>query len=249
MKCLIQAGHQNTLTGVTGAPGEMANNIRIRDRLGQVLISKGFQVYLCDANFQGTQDYDLALALHCDADYPNDNGSGFVDYPEPSVDMVNTESKRIKEAIESEYFTHSGIQNVSHSNPNTKFYYWWSMLTAKTPCVILEMGQSIDPHDKVILADTDRVANAIARGVCKAFGVAFDVVSPPPVVPPPTTDCTSLQMELESVKALNTNYARQILDYQQIQRDLEDKLKAIKLLTLNWLTYLRSRGQIQKICG
>ena len=192
-KILIQAGHQNTTTGATGALEEQANNIRIRDRLGQVLISKGFQVYLCDANFKDSvNDYNLALALHCDMNYDGDEGGGFVDYPDPSVDSATVESKRIKEAIESLYFSESGIRNVpSRSNPNTKFYYWWSYLTAKTPCVILEMGESIDQHDKVILADTDRVANAIARGICKAFNVSYDPITPlppvPPVIVPPVT--------------------------------------------------------------
>ena len=185
-RILIQAGHQNILTGNTGAPEEKANNIRIRDRLGQALIQKGFQVFLCDANFMATEDYDLALALHCDSDYAGAEGGGFVDFPNPSVDSANVESKRIKEAIESEYFNHSGIRNMpNRSNPNTKFYYWWSFLTVKTPCCIIEMGESVDPHDKVILADTDRVANAIARGICKAFNVAFSTTIPPVVITPP----------------------------------------------------------------
>ena len=184
-RVLLQAGHQNIKSGQTGAPEEMANNIRVRDRLGQILISKGFQVFLCDANFKSTEDFNLALALHCDANYPGNEGGGFVDYPDPSVDDSNVESKRIKEAIESEYFKNSGIRNMpARSNPNTKFYYWWSYLTAKTPCVILEMGESIDPRDKVILADTYRVANAIARGICKAFNVQFDQPQPVPSVPP-----------------------------------------------------------------
>ncbi len=187
----LQAGHQNTkdncvpaLRTSTGAPGEGELTVRVRDRLSQILIAKGFTVQLVDANFncnpERSKDFDLFLALHGDADYPGDNGGGFVDYPDPSVDATNAESKRIKEAIESEYFNHSGIANTPHSNPNTKFYYMWSALSAKTPCVLLEMGQVQDPHDKVILADTDRVANAIARGICKAFGVAFEVASPAP---------------------------------------------------------------------
>ena len=97
IKVLIQAGHQNITTGATGAPEEGPNNIRIRDRLSQVLIAKGFQVYLCDANFADyVNTYQLALALHCDSNYPGDEGGGFVDYPDPSVDSVNAESKRIK---------------------------------------------------------------------------------------------------------------------------------------------------------
>jgi len=190
-KILLQSGHQNIVVGATGAPEEQKNNIRIRDRLGQILIAKGFQVYLCDADFSDfVNDYDLALSLHCDSNYAGDEGGGFVDYPDPSVDFVNAESKRIKEAIESMYFDHTGIRNMpNRSNPNTKFYYWWSYLTAKTPCVIIEMGESIDPHDRVILADTERVANAIARGICVAFNIPFDVI--PPVVPPPVTPPTT----------------------------------------------------------
>ena len=163
-RVVLQAGHQNRTTGATGAPEEMANNIRIRDAVGKILIAKGFQVTLCDANFRSTEDFSLALALHCDANYDGNEGGGFIDYPDPSIDAANTESKRIKEEMERVYFNHSGIRNMpNRSNTNTKFYYWWSYLSAKTPCVILEMGESIDPHDKVLLADTVRIANAIAN--------------------------------------------------------------------------------------
>jgi len=191
LKLILQAGHENRTSGQTGAPEEQANNIRIRNRLGEVLSSKGFQVMMVDADYTATQDFQLALSLHCDANYAGDEGGGFVDYPDPSVDFANAESKRIKEAIESEYFKNSGIKNMpNRSNANTKFYYWWSQLTKNTPCVLIEMGESIDPHDRVILADTDRVANAIARGVCRAFNVSFDPPPPPapPVVPPPPVE-------------------------------------------------------------
>lgn len=203
----LQAGHQNTkdncdpaLRGSTGAPGEVELTVRMRNRLSQILIAKGFMVQLVDATFnckpERTKDFDLFLALHGDADYAGDNGGGFVDYPDPSVDVATGESKRIKEAIEREYFNHSGIANTPHSNPNTKFYYMWRALSAKTPCVLLEMGQVQDPHDKVILADTDRVTNAIARGICKAFGVPFD--STPPVVTVPT-DVNTLLHQVSTI--------------------------------------------------
>ena len=183
-KIALQGGHLSITTGQTGAPGEQELNRRVRDRLCTILISKGFQLFVMDANPPANQiqDFDLFLALHGDANIYG-TGGGFVDFPDPSVDSVNAESKRIKLAIESLYFANSGI--VSHperSNANTKFYYMWSQLTAKTPCVIMEMGVVQDAHDKVILADTDRVANAIARGICKAFGVSFDTI--PPVTTP-----------------------------------------------------------------
>jgi metal-dependent amidase/aminoacylase/carboxypeptidase family protein len=58
------------------------------------------------------------------------------------------------------------------------------------------MGESIDPHDKVILADTDRVSNAIARGICKAFNVNFDIPVPSPV--PPQVDNSLLITQLRN---------------------------------------------------
>lgn len=185
-KILLQFGHLNATNGQTGAPEEQSNNIRIGNRLSQILISKGFQLFLADANYSSSEHFDLALALHCDSNYAGNEGGGFVACADPSVDSVWTESDRIRDAIDSLYFDHTGIRRVqSRENPNTLYYYWWYNLSLDTPCVLIEMGESIDPHDKVILADTDRVANAIARGVCKAFQVNFDgtVVVPPVVTP------------------------------------------------------------------
>lgn len=181
----IQAGHEGVTSGATGAPGEQELNVRMRNKLAEVLISKGFMVQLVAANPPDSEinkDFSLFLALHGDANIYG-TGGGMVDYPDPSVDYVSAESKRIKEAIESQYFNHSGIVNhPERSNANTKYYYMWSRLTAKTPCVIMEMGVVQDAHDKVILADPNIVPNAIARGICKAFNVPFD---------PTTTSTTS----------------------------------------------------------
>ena len=193
----LQAGHQGVTSGATGAPGEQALNVRIRDRLSQILIKKGFMLQLVNANPTASEinkDFDLFLALHGDANIYGTGGgvvSYIADYLDSSV-ASNMESKRIKEAIESEYFKNSGIINhPERNNRNMTEYYMWSQLSANTHCVIMEMGVVQDAHDKVILADTDRVANAIARGICKAFNVAFDAVTPsvvitPPVVPPVT---------------------------------------------------------------
>jgi N-acetylmuramoyl-L-alanine amidase len=187
VKIALQAGHGGLTSGATGAPGEQELNRRIRTRLSEILISKGFQLFLFDASIPPTQvqDFNLFLALHGDANIYG-TGGGFVDYPDPSVDMANAESKRIKECIESLYFKESGIVNhPERSNANTRFYYAWSELTAKTPCVIIEMGVVQDAHDKVILADTERVSKALARGICLAFNVPYEAGSTPPTNPPP----------------------------------------------------------------
>jgi len=131
-------------------------------------------------------------------DYAGTEGGGFVDFPEPSTDQATSESQRIAKAIESVYFKESGIRNVpSRRNANTKYYYMWSALSAKTPCAILEMGESIDPHDSVILNDTERVAKAILGGINKAFpGVVV-----PSTPEPPTDPCANLRDEFSRVSA------------------------------------------------
>lgn len=207
----LQAGHQNAkdncvpaLRPGTGAPGEQEFTIRTRDKLSQILNSKknadgskAFTVQLddatanCQTNTTG-KNFDLYLAIHYEADVHRDAqgksmDGGMICPPDPSIDVVYNESNRISKAIESEYFNHAGITNRPQwiSN-NMRFYYMWSSLSASTPCVILECGVGQNPHDKVILADADRVANAIARGICKAFNVPFDAPTPTPTPPPAT---------------------------------------------------------------
>jgi len=222
-------------TGATGAPLEQKRTVEIGLRLVDLLRANGFDVYHTDAFANNNpavtgQDWDLFLSLHCDANYAGNEGGGFVDYPDPSVDSVNAESKRIKEAMESVYFTETGIRNVpGRSNPNTKYYYMWSALSAKTPCVIIEMGESIDPHDSVILNDTNRVAQALLRGIIRAF--------PLPVVTPPVDPCLSVKAELttanktiESLKIENSNKDKVITDKDKTISDLTKRLASIKAL-------------------
>ncbi len=227
----LQAGHENTqnnadlaLRNATGAPGEVQFTEITRNRLSEILLSKkmpdgspAFQIQLVDANFNSNpdnqKDFDLFLAIHYDADvYKDPRDGGFIDYPDPSVDAVNAESKRIKEAMESEYFKNSGIQNrPERSNPNTKYYYMWRSLTAKTPCVLIECGVGQDPHDKIILTDTDRVCNAIARGICKAFNVSFD--APAPTIPPTPTPTPTPAPEPPAIPPAQ--------DYKKILQDIK----------------------------
>lgn len=197
----IQMGHVNikyncdtTLQSGTGAPNEATAMQRITNKLCEVLRTKGFNVTHTDANANcdkniTDKDFDLFLSIHWDANVYG-TGGGFVDFPEPSTDDATLESQRIAKAIREEYFSgNTGIVNhPERSNANTRYYYMWQYLTAKTPCVILECGVGADAHDSVILADTDRICNGIARGICKAFNVPFDTVIPVPVPPTPPTD-------------------------------------------------------------
>lgn len=233
-KIMLQAGHAGVTTGATGAPGEQELNKRIRNRLSEILISKGFQLYLVDANppaSQLNQDFDLFLALHGDANVYG-TGGGFIDHPRPDTDAATVESQRIDAAIESEYFTRTGIVNhPERSNANTTLYYMWSQLSAKTPCVIMEMGVVQDAHDKVILADTDRVASAIARGICKAFNVQYDAPTPPPASVPDAKDkqIADLTKQLADQKVATSNAVKLGVDQlAQQKKDFQAKLDEMK---------------------
>lgn len=235
----LQAGHQNITTNCdlalrpgTGAPGEEPINVAVRDALGQILISKGFQVQLDDANANCQElttgkDFDFYLALHCEANV-HGKGGGFMTAPDPNFDQNNTESKRIITAIKGEYFKNSGIEeNEAWITPAMTQYYMWNSLTAKTPCGIIEMGVAQDAHDKVILADSFRVANAIARGICEAFGVVFDQTNPAPISPTePTVDSrdnqiTQLKKQVEELsKRVDPKYLQFAETVQKALNDL-----------------------------
>jgi hypothetical protein len=192
-KVCIQAGHLNIKTNCdtslrtgTGAGGEAEVNTAVRDALEPLLSSKGVAVKLVDANFNcdptsDDVDYNLFLSLHCDMDYPGDMGSGFCDFPEPSTDGATTESQRIAKAIQGSFFPTVGIAIKSRSNANTRYYYMWSHLSAKTPCVIIEMGQVKDAHDSVILQNTQKTALALSNAILLALGIE----NPPQVIVDP----------------------------------------------------------------
>ena len=186
IKICLQAGHEGRTSGSTGAPGEVELNVRIRNRLSELLIERGFQLFLVNADPKPNeiQDFDLFLALHGDADIYG-TGGGFADYPEPSTDGATAESQRICKVINDTYFPETQIKYVNRSNKNTRYYYMWRQLTAKTPCVIIEMGVVQDAHDKVLLANTELIAGALKKSICKAFNVPETDVPEPPAEPTP----------------------------------------------------------------
>jgi N-acetylmuramoyl-L-alanine amidase len=215
----LQAGHYPRTTGATGAPGEQELNWRITNRLSDILISKGFVVQIVGADPTDAEikkDFDLFLALHGDADVYG-TGGGVIGYIDPAIDLSeesNKESKRLKEAIESVYFKESGIVNhPERLNKNITQYYMWRRLTANTHCVLLEMGVVQDAHDKVILADTDMVSKAIAKGICFAYGVNYESTPEPiPPTPPTPETCDDVKKELEDTKKALSDAQKQNSD-------------------------------------
>ncbi len=229
----LQAGHENTqnncnpaLRGSTGAPGEIAFTVKTRNRLSEILQQKGFQVQLVDATYNcnpeaGKKDFDLFLAIHYEADVHN-MGGGLIGSGDPSVDANYKESARIRDVMRSEYFKNVGIdEHEEWSNPNVTEYYMWSALTAKTPCVLIECGVGQNAHDKVILADTDRICNAIARGICKAFNVPFD--APQPAQPDPRDEkIKQLTAENDVLRTANQKMTSKLARLQPLIKQAND---------------------------
>lgn len=186
-KILIQAGHINiehncdpAMRGSTGAPNEQDFTIKTANRVSELLRHNGFEVKQtdgnanCDVECTGV-DWDLALSIHYDAAvYKTADGTlvggGFVDYPDPSIDQATAKSQAFAQALRSIYFSETGIvEHPERSNKNTRFYYLWRALSAETPCVIIECGVGMEPNDRTILLDTERIATAIVKGICKGF--------------------------------------------------------------------------------
>jgi len=242
-KICVQSGHWGKIGA--GAPNEREGNKRIVDRLCAKLRERGFEVYQTDYyGYNDTKvtktDWDLFLSCHMDMDYPNDNGGGFADYPEPSTDYATKESQRICKVINDYYFPEVQIVYKNRSNANTRFYYMWKYLTPKTPCVLIEMGQSIDPHDKVLLANTELIAGALYRAICKAFNVSYEIESP--VVSNPIANTSEINDLKEKIKELETSLTKAQTDFIAglAAKDLEcqEKIKTYKEKIINFINLL-----------
>jgi len=186
-KILLVAGHINikfnsltALHGSTGTAGEQELTIRITNRLSTVLRDRGFEVTQSDANANDDpsitlKDFNLALALHGDMDVQKDQGGGMVGSGDKSVDAMWQESLRIKKVFDEVYFNETKIVNKNIVTDGMSKYYLWQYLSTNTPCVLIEMGQVLDPHDQVLLSNTDLIANALGVAICKALDVPFDI--------------------------------------------------------------------------
>ena len=241
-RIVLQVGHQNiqynsitALHGSTGAPQEQVHNLAIVSRAAELLRQRGFEVKQTDANANDDKnitsvDWDLFLACHCDSDSETVS-AGFADYPLPATDGATVESQRIAEVLNSIFYKETGIvfrpERIQKSD-DIKYYYMWKYLSAKTPCVLIEMGESVDPHDKVILDDTERCAIALARSVCQAFNVPYDLPNPTPTPPSPPPPAPQPPLD-------------PCLVY-------KDKLKKISdIVNGSWITYLKSRNVIKEL--
>lgn len=189
MKICIQAGHGGRTSGATGSPNEQSFNIDISNQVAFELSKRGFTVQRVNADPKPEEiggDWDLFLAIHYDADIYG-MGGGFVDFPEPSTDGATVESQRIAYLLRQEYFgTTKIVSHPERSNINTRKYYMWAKLSAKTPCVLIECGVGMHiPDDHQILHfNRPLVVEGIVKGICLAFNVPYVMPEPTPTPTP-----------------------------------------------------------------
>lgn len=193
-RIIIQAGHEGRTTGATGSPNEQSFNIDISNQVANELIKRGIEVKRVNADPKQSEisgDWDLFLSIHYDADIYG-KGGGFVDFPEPSTDAATKESQRIAYLIRQEYFGTTNIINrPERSNKNTRYYYMWKSISAKTPCVIIEcgVGMHIPDDHQVLHFEREKVVGGLVKGILLAFNIPLEIVpTPPVVVPEPPVD-------------------------------------------------------------
>lgn len=208
MRILLQAGHAGRTSGATGAPGEQKWTTEITPKIAQKLREHGIEVREINADPTADQiagDWDLFLAVHYDSDSYNDRG-GFIDVPDPSVDMAHSESVRIADEIKKTYFSTTGIPNhPERSNANTKFYYMWKKVSAKTPCVIIEAGvgwRTKEDHN-TLWFEQDKVVEGITKGILNALKPT-----------PPEDPCRAYKEEITKLTEENSELKRQIKEHQ-----------------------------------
>ena len=84
---------------------------------------------------------------------------------------------------------------------------------SKTPCVIIETCVIQDAHNSVIAADPNIIPESIARGICKAFGVAFDPVAS-------THDYKNDLLQIKSIVDNGGKWYQRFTNTQKIQKVL-----------------------------
>jgi N-acetylmuramoyl-L-alanine amidase len=216
MRIIIQAGHAGRTTGSTGAPNEQSFNIDISDKVAEEMRSRNVEVRRVTADPKPEElagDWDLFLAVHYDADVYGVGGY-FCDFPEPSTDGATTKSQAITKAISTEYGKVTGIVNhPERSNANTRYYYMWKSLSAKTPCSLIECGVGMHVPDdwQILHFDRPRVVEGITRGICVGLGIDYDKpVTIPPVEPPsippfpPDPSQIALSEALDTIKQVRS---------------------------------------------
>jgi len=155
-------------------------NVDVANQVSAELRKRGFEAKQTDANANDdktitSQDWDLFLAIHYDADIYG-KGGFFADFPEPSTDGATSESQRICGVLTEEYGKVTGIVNrPERSNDKTRYYYMWKYLSPKTPCVLIECGVGMHVPDdwQILHHERSKVVEGLTRAICKAFGVPY----------------------------------------------------------------------------
>lgn len=250
-KICLQAGHQGITSGATGAAGEQKWTSEIVPLIAKLLQEKGIETYTCgsladkDPKVTST-DWDLFLAVHYDADIYNDRG-GFVDTADKSVDTSWQQSEKIAAGLRGHYFKVTGIpEKPKRSNGNTKFYYMWSALTAKTPCVIIECGVgNRKPEDfNTLFNQKNKVAESIRDGILIGLGIGVINTGD---VDDLNQEIKDLKKELEDLRASRDSWKEKYAElekrYTEDSRVKQDHIESLQKTTSEQNMQIASMNQ------
>jgi hypothetical protein len=249
-KILVIIGHQNiqynsikSIRNSTGTAGELEINLRIGNRVSAMLRERGFLVTQTDANGNDDPaitktDFNLALSLHCDMD--TSSQGGMCGSGDKSVDNSWQESLRIKRVFDDVYFKESGIRNKGYATEGMTKWYMWQYLSSKTPCVLLEMGEAKDPHDSVLLGNTELIASSIVRAICKAFNVSYEIETPPVSNPTPEElEIEALKAEIERLKGMVGQLGNDnLVALAEMEEQCQEKIKSYKEKIIKFINSL-----------
>ena len=151
-------------------------------------------------------------------------------------------SLRIKKVFDEVYFKETQIVNKNYVTEGMTKYYVWQYLTPKTPCVLLEMGEAKDPHDSILLNNTELIASGIVRSICKAFNVAYDIVS--------EENCKEiLSSKDEQIAVLKSNTDLLQEKINELMAKNKEYQKSIQLCQAEVLTANEQVGELTKQLG
>lgn len=173
MRVGLQVGHWRNweagppLSRNSGASGggktEAEVNIAIARETAALLEQMGYAVDILPTAIPRGYAADAVVAIHADGGPSNRRGF-FSDTPAKSP--VAGAEARLSNLIDQEYATATGLTRVYRSTVNTKRYYGYSRVTAKTPMVIVETGFLTNAADReIIVGRPDLAARGLANGI------------------------------------------------------------------------------------
>jgi hypothetical protein len=147
-----------------GGMTEAEVNLAIARLTAESLRAMGYVVDILPTVIPRGYKADAVVAIHADGASSGSRRGFFTD--KPARAPVGSPEDALRKAIDQEYAAATGLSYVYRSTVNTRYYYGYSAVAAKSPMVIIETGFLTSPADReVIVKRPELSARGIANGV------------------------------------------------------------------------------------